>query len=79
MPTGVNPSDASCARSTFSYINHGEEVVLGSGLIGQRFIIESMGRSMTLLTEINNRAVVLTCFGDFTQVNDIASTISASK
>ena len=56
-----------------------EEIILKSGLVGQRFIIESMGRSMTLLTEINNRAVVLTCFGDFTQVDEIASTISASK
>ncbi|MCJ7703894.1 MAG: META domain-containing protein [Anaerolineales bacterium] len=53
-----------------------EEIVLQSGLFGQRFIIENMGRSMTLVTEINNRAVVLTCFGSPEPFDEIASTLS---
>jgi heat shock protein HslJ len=53
-----------------------EEFVLQSGLIGQRFIIESMGRSVALVTEINNRAVVLNCFGSPEPFDEIASTLN---
>jgi len=53
-----------------------EDVVLQSGLIGQRFIIESMGRSVAFVTEINNRAIVLNCFGNPEPFEKIANTLS---
>ena len=53
-----------------------EDVVLQSGLIGQRFIIESMGRSFAFVTEINNRAIVLNCFGNPEPFEKIANTLS---
>jgi len=53
-----------------------EEVfTLQTGLTGQRFIIDSMGRATVFLTKINQRVVLLTCFGDFTPVNAIAATL----
>jgi heat shock protein HslJ len=53
-----------------------EKIVLLSGLIGQRFIIESMGRSVAFVTEINNRAIVLNCFGNPEPFEKIANTLS---
>jgi heat shock protein HslJ len=53
-----------------------EDVVLQSGLIGQRFIIESMGRSVAFVTEINNRAIVLSCFGNPEPFEEIANTLN---
>jgi len=55
------------------------EIVLQSGLTGIRFVIDSMGRSISVITEINERVVVLTCFGDFTLVDAIAVTLTASE
>jgi heat shock protein HslJ len=46
-----------------------------SGLTGQRFVIDSMGRATVFITEINQRVVLLTCFGDFSQVDEIAATL----
>jgi len=56
-----------------------DEFILQSGLKGQRFVIDSMGRAIAFITELNQRVVVLTCFGDFTLVNEIAVTLKASK
>jgi len=53
-----------------------EEITLKSGLIGRRFVIDSMGRAVVLVVEINQRIVKLTCFGNFTPVEDIAQTLS---
>jgi len=53
-----------------------QEIILKSGLIGRQVIRESMGSSVSLVTEINRRAISLTCFGDFTPVDDIAQTLS---
>ncbi len=54
-----------------------EEVfTLQTGLTGQRFVIDSMGRATVFLTEINQRVVLLTCFGDFTPVDAIAATLN---
>jgi hypothetical protein len=38
-----------------------------------------MGRSISLVTEINSMIVVLTCFGDFTLVDEIAVTLKANE
>jgi hypothetical protein len=48
-----------------------------SGNSGTRFVIENMGRAFVYVTEINARVILLTCFGDFSQVNQIAETINA--
>ena len=52
-----------------------DEISLQSGSTGQRFVIDSMGRAIVIITEINQRVVLLTCFGDFTHVDEIASTL----
>jgi heat shock protein HslJ len=49
---------------------------LQTGLMSQRFVIDSMGRATVFLTEINQRIVLLTCFGDFTPVDAIATTLN---
>ncbi|MAT99274.1 MAG: hypothetical protein CL608_19220 [Anaerolineaceae bacterium] len=53
-----------------------ESFALQNGLTGQRFVIDSMGRATVFLTEINQRVVLLTCFGDFTQVDAMATTLN---
>jgi heat shock protein HslJ len=53
------------------------EFILQSGLSGQRFVIDSMGRATVFITEINQRVILLTCFGDLTQVDQIAATLRA--
>ncbi|UCH58378.1 MAG: META domain-containing protein, partial [Anaerolineales bacterium] len=52
-----------------------EEIVLKSGLNGRRFVIDSMGRAVVLVVEINQRIIKLTCFGNFTPVDGIAQTL----
>jgi peptidyl-Lys metalloendopeptidase len=52
-----------------------EEIVLQSGKSGMRFEVESMGPSLSLITEVNEQAVVLTCFGEFAPFDEIAVTL----
>ena len=54
-----------------------QEIVLRSGQPGFRVEVESMGLSVSLITEVNERVVVLTCFGELARFDEIASTISA--
>jgi heat shock protein HslJ len=56
-----------------------QEIALQSGRSGMRFEVESMGRSLSLITEINERAVVLTCSGELAQFDEIAVTLGASE
>ena len=56
-----------------------DEFILHSGLTGQRFVIDSMGRATVFITELNQRVVILTCFGDFTLVDEIAVTLNTSE
>jgi len=60
---------------TVTIVSEGE-IVLQSGLIGKRFVVDSMGRSISLVTEINSRTVVLTCFGEPEPFDEIAITLS---
>jgi len=53
-----------------------EAFTLQTGLTGQRLVIDSMGRAVVFLVEVNRRVVVLTCFGDFMQVDAIATTLT---
>jgi hypothetical protein len=55
-----------------------EERVLHSGLPGKRFEVESLGSSVSLVTEINGRAVVLVCFGELAPFDEIAMTLHAA-
>jgi hypothetical protein len=54
------------------------EIVLHSGLPGTRVEIESMGRSLALIAEVNGRAVVLACFGELAPFDEIAVTLHAA-
>jgi heat shock protein HslJ len=56
-----------------------DEFILQSGLTGQRFVIDSMGRATVFITELNQRVVILTCFGDFALVDEIAVTLKTSE
>jgi hypothetical protein len=63
---------------TVTIISEGE-IILLSGLPGTRLEVDSMGPSNSLVTEVNERVVVLTCFGDLAPFDDIAVTLSASE
>jgi heat shock protein HslJ len=56
-----------------------QEFTFQSGMKGMRFEIDSMGRSLLFVTDLSQRTIILTCFGDFTMVDDIASTLKASN
>jgi len=56
-----------------------DEFILQSGVTGQRFVIDSMGRATVFITELNQRVVILTCFGDFILVDEIAVTLKTSE
>jgi hypothetical protein len=60
-----------------------QEIVLRSGRPGTRFTVESMGRSLSLVTSLrattgNERAVVLTCFGELEPFDEIAATLDGA-
>ncbi len=77
-PPGSSASDLirQWESNSLTTIVSEEEITLNSGLVGRRFVLESMGQSDSLVAEINNRAVVLTCFGGPEQFEEIARTMS---
>jgi hypothetical protein len=61
-----------------------QEIVLRSGQLGRRFEVESMGRSLSLITTLqaatgNERVVVLTCLGELAPFDEIALTLGAGE
>jgi hypothetical protein len=56
-----------------------QEITLQSGKPGTRLEANSMGPFLSLITEVNERVVVLTCFGDLAPFDEIAATIGASE
>ena len=80
-PPDVSVVDAIQAlrSDTFATIVSEQEIVLQSGELGIRMEVESMGPSMSLFTEINERTVVLTCFGEFALFDEVATTLGASE
>jgi hypothetical protein len=56
-----------------------QEITLQSGKPGTRLEANSMGSSLSLITEVNERVVVLTCFGELAPFDQIAVTIGASE
>ena len=55
------------------------EITLQSGKPGTRVEVDSMGRSLSLITEVDERVVVLTCFGELAPFDEIAVTIGTSE
>ena len=51
--------------------------ILESGLSGRRFLIDSLGQATVFVTVLNQGVVILTCFGDFNLVDQIAVTLKA--
>jgi hypothetical protein len=56
-----------------------QEITLQSGGSGTRLEVESMGHALSLVTEVNDRPVVLTCFGDLAAFDEIAVTLGTSE
>ena len=56
-----------------------QEIPLESGMTGTRLEVENRGRSLSMFIEIHERAVVLTCFGDFAPFDDIAGSLHESE
>ena len=56
-----------------------DEFSTASGLVGQRFVVDSMGRAIVFLVEIERRVVLLTCFGNFDLVDEIAETLHEQR
>jgi len=50
-----------------------------SGKSAKRLIVDSRGRATVFMTEISERVILLTCFGDFENVDVIASTLHATE
>ena len=80
-PTGTNMAELlqQWRTNPGTTIVSEDEFVLQSGLPGWRFVIDSMGQATVFITEINQRVVILTCFGDFNLVDEIAMTLHASE
>ena len=55
-----------------------ETITLPSGTMATRFEIDSLGLCHSVVTEINGRTVVLTCFGDLTIFDQIAATLAVA-
>jgi hypothetical protein len=63
---------------TVTIISEGE-IILLSSQPGTRLEVDSRGPSNSLVTEVNERVVVLTCFGDLAPFDEISITLSASE
>ena len=86
MRLTIHPPDVSVADAiqalrsdTFATIVSEQEIVLQSGEPGIWMEVESMGPSISLFTEINERTVVLTCFGESAPFDEIAGTLGATE
>ncbi len=65
------------SSSTLTVVSE-EELILHSGEAGIRVEVESMGPSVSMITEVNGRVVVLTCFGELAPFDEIAATLHGS-
>ena len=56
-----------------------DQMVLNSGQPATRLDIniemDNIGQSMRVITEINEKVIVLSCVGDYTPVDEIAETL----
>jgi len=54
-----------------------ETVILNSGENAIRFEIDSLGRSLFMVTEIEDKVVTLVCFGNLDRFDQIAFTLAS--
>jgi hypothetical protein len=80
-PPGISVADFVQQMRTNSAITivSDDELILASGQPGIRMELESMGRSLSLITEVYERVVVLTCFGELAPFDEIAVTLGANE
>jgi heat shock protein HslJ len=64
--------------SSITTIVSEKEIVLNSGNPAGVFVVDSMGRSTTMVTNINDRLVTFTCWGEFELFDEIAATVHAT-
>ncbi len=78
QPTGLTADEliGQWKDSPMTTIVSEATITLNNGQEGYRFEIESMGRSISVVVELAERTVVMTCFGDFSQVDEIAATLN---
>jgi hypothetical protein len=65
--------------SSNSTIVSEDEVALQSGEKGVRLGVEGLGRFLSMVTEINERSVVLNCFGELEPLDEIASSLHGCR
>jgi heat shock protein HslJ len=80
-PEDVSLSDtlAAVRNDATTTVVSEKEIILRSGEPGTRMEINNMGPAMVLFAEVNERAVVLICFGDVTPFDELASTLGAAE
>jgi heat shock protein HslJ len=78
-PQGVTVADllAQTREDPMSTIVSEQEIVLRSGEMGTRIEVESLGPSLSLLAQVDARAIMLTCFGELEPFDQIAPTLGA--
>lgn len=81
LPPDIGIADAlqQLKSDPMATITSEQEIVLQSGKMGTRIDVESMGRSLSLITDVNARAIVLTCFGELAPFDEIAITLGGSE
>ena len=65
--------------SSMTEILSDEPFLLANGVEGRRFEIQSLGKSIAVVVELEERLVVLSCFGEFDRVDEIASTLTIGE
>jgi hypothetical protein len=80
-PSGVSAADVleQIAGAPTVTVLSEQEIALNSGQTGVRIEIDSLGRSLSLVAEVDERAVVLTCFGEFGPFDEVAVTLGAGE
>jgi len=81
LPPDISVADAlqQVKSDPIATITSEQEIVLQSGKMGTRTDVEGMGRSLSLITDVNARAIVLTCFGELAPFDEIAITLGGSE
>lgn len=67
------------ASSSITMIVSEKDIVLNSGNPGIVFVIDSMGRSTIMITEINGNMITFSCWGEFELFDQIAVTLHAAE
>lgn len=79
MGMSIDEVEQQIKSSPMTSILSEEPYILNSGQVGNRLEIDSMGKSISFVSELSGRVVSFTCFGDFSLVDEIALTIFVSE